>query len=168
MYVRFSNRKIVSKPWQIRLWGYIKILTGNKCWEWGGAKNKLGYGIIAIENRPQLAHRMAWESTHGQIPKGICVLHKCDNPPCCNPNHLFTGKNADNVADRHKKGRSRGGALYGENHPNSKISDHQVIRIREIYSHKIREKLASQYGVSPKTIEEIANRRKRKNVLEPR
>lgn len=58
-----------------------------------------------------LAHRQTWVFTHGQIPHGLHVLHRCDNPPCCNPAHLFLGTNLDNIADRVRKGRSRRSSL---------------------------------------------------------
>ncbi len=77
------------------------------CWPWTGPRDHKGYGRVG---RSHKAHRLAWESVNGPIPQmpghhGACVLHRCDEPPCCNPAHLFLGTNRDNVADMKRKGR---------------------------------------------------------------
>lgn len=77
-----------------------------QCWLWTGRRNAWGYGALKF-NRQQLAHRIMWLVTFGPIPAETpCVLHHCDNPLCVNPSHLWVGTNADNVADRVRKGRS--------------------------------------------------------------
>lgn len=80
------------------------------CWEWTGATVGRGYGTIKITDRPrsnreQLTHRTMWIETHGPIRDGLLVLHHCDNPPCCNPKHLFLGTKSDNSLDAFAKGR---------------------------------------------------------------
>lgn len=75
------------------------------CVEWQGGRDKDGYGQTVVGGRKQRAHRVAWERIHGPIPAGMKVLHKCDNPPCVNPGHLFLGTQADNVRDCWDKGR---------------------------------------------------------------
>ncbi len=80
------------------------------CWEWTGATIGRGYGSMKINDRPrtnreQLTHRMMWLETIGPIPDGMLVLHHCDNPPCCNPRHLFLGTKSDNAQDAFDKGR---------------------------------------------------------------
>jgi len=79
----------------------------NGCLEWQGAKKDSGYGEIAVNSRPVATHRLAWTLANGPIPDGMCVLHKCDNRPCCDVSHHFLGSRADNVADMVAKGRQK-------------------------------------------------------------
>jgi len=75
-------------------------------------RDRQGYGRKKVGSRTVLAHRHAWELANGLVPEGLCVLHRCDNPPCINPDHLFLGTRADNNADRDAKGRSKRGRHY--------------------------------------------------------
>lgn len=85
-----------------------------ECWMWVGATvHPMPYGRIQSAGRYLLAHRVSYEINVGPIPKGLCVLHRCDNPRCVRPDHLFLGTRSDNAADRHAKGRSRGGSNRG-------------------------------------------------------
>jgi hypothetical protein len=95
------------------------------------------------------AHRLAWELTNGPIPEGMCVCHTCDNPPCCNPEHLFIGTQADNDRDRDEKGRTP----RGEHHSQSKltVSDVRAIRRMRRDGHTYRG-LAAQFNVTNGTI----------------
>jgi len=91
-----------------RLWSSLDKSAGPAgCWPFTGQRMRRGlpYGLI-FDRRTRRAHRVAWELTHGPIPEGLNVLHRCDNPPCCNPAHLFLGTDGDNAADREAKGRS--------------------------------------------------------------
>jgi hypothetical protein len=99
-------------PWKVddpvlrRFFANIEPGHTNECWEWNGGRNKDGYGIFYASKRDKwLAHRLAMAVNLGLNPGRICVLHKCDNPPCCNPAHLFLGTRGDNVADCWAKGR---------------------------------------------------------------
>lgn len=87
-----------------RFWA--KVDRGDDCWEWTGIKDPNGYGRCGMFGET-LAHRVAWKLTREAIPGGLFVLHRCDNPPCCNPDHLFLGTQADNIADMDHKGRRR-------------------------------------------------------------
>jgi len=101
-----SNRAR-KKPLTERFWGMVTQLGPDDCWPFTGPRDGDGYGVIASEDGPhQLrASRVAYELQNGRIPPGRCVLHTCDNPPCCNGRHLVAGTQAENNHDRWLKGR---------------------------------------------------------------
>lgn len=107
-------RAVVFCSYACRFWDKVCFGQPDACWEWAGArKGSQGYGEFGVNRMPATAHRVAWELTHGPIPDGLFVLHRCDNPPCCNPAHLFLGTHQDNMADRDAKGRvAHGDAHY--------------------------------------------------------
>ncbi len=84
---------------------WANVHHGEGCWEWIGHKNPAGYGIAFHEGKQKLAHRIVWMTEHGQIPAGMQVCHRCDNPSCVRPDHLFLGTNMDNARDMAAKGR---------------------------------------------------------------
>jgi hypothetical protein len=91
-----------------RFWN--KVQKTDDCWLWMGHRLARGYGMISMggrKGRPELAHRVAYALTYGPIPEGVDVLHRCDNPPCVRPDHLFLGNQAENMADMRRKGRWR-------------------------------------------------------------
>lgn len=81
------------------------MIQDSGCWEFCGIRNGDGYGQIMIKNKYVGAHRISYELCIADIPKGMQVLHHCDNPPCCNPDHLFVGTHRDNMRDRDLKNR---------------------------------------------------------------
>ena len=94
-----------KRPYGIPFWER-KTIQPNGCWEWVGSKRRYGYGQVYYKGKPGVkAHKVAWELTYGPIPKGLCVLHKCDNPSCINPGHLLLGTQLDNIKDMTVKGR---------------------------------------------------------------
>src|SRR5258706_315091 len=92
-----------QKEAEKRFWPRIK--KTDSCWLWMGTRNPKGYGQISINDKRQVTSRVMWVLTNGQIPNNLSVLHKCDNPPCCNPSHLFLGNHRDNTMDSIRKGR---------------------------------------------------------------
>jgi hypothetical protein len=98
-----------------RFWALVQRGTERECWPYQGPTDfgNMGYGRFCADGRRQYAHRCAWEYTYGPIPEGAWVLHRCDNPKCCNPRDLFIGTPADNAKDRHAKGRDACGAANG-------------------------------------------------------
>ena len=96
-------------PVEDRFWSKVRKADGDGCWEWMGARVKTGYGQIGRSRTRQLiaTHRLSWELYRGAIPSGLCVCHRCDNPRCVRPDHLFLGTQADNIHDMVAKGRHR-------------------------------------------------------------
>jgi hypothetical protein len=95
------------------------------------------------------AHRVAWELTHGPIPDGMLVCHRCDNPPCVNPPHLFLGTDALNAADKGAKGRARTTPQRGEDSPAAKVTTEAVLQIRARYAAGgiSQRELGEEYGI---------------------
>lgn len=104
---RNSNGTFTPIPIEVRLWGRTVAADASACWEYRGDLNDSGYGVIRHLGKMRGAHRVAWALTHGTIQAGLHVCHRCDNPPCINPSHLFLGTIADNNRDRHAKGRTK-------------------------------------------------------------
>jgi hypothetical protein len=122
------------------------------CWLWtSGSINSSGYPFVG----KVAAHRCAWLAFRGPIPPGAHVLHRCDNRLCVNPDHLFLGDNAANVADRVAKGRSAD--MRGERNSNAKLTPADVLAIhRDMRPHRT---VAKTYGITGKTVKSIRTRR---------
>lgn len=104
---------------EAKFWAKVNRGGPDECWAWNGYRMANGYGRVKRKGRFLLAHRVAWEYANGPIPPGMCVLHHCDNPQCCNTErHLFIGTQYDNNADRHAKGReAKGDRHWTHTHP---------------------------------------------------
>lgn len=128
-----------------------------ECLEFTGPKAK-GYGDLTVNGVHWGAHRLAWTLAYGPIPTGLWVLHHCDNPPCCEPTHLFLGTNKDNSADRARKGRNP--VRRGEANGNHRLTAEQVREIRLLAGQTPQTELARTYGVSLITVNRIVHRRR--------
>jgi predicted XRE-type DNA-binding protein len=129
----------------------VKRGRPNDCWEWQGTRMYKGYGHIAVRRKFYRAHRVAWVLHHRQrIPKGMFVCHTCDNPPCCNPAHLFLGTNVDNMQDMLSKGRQA-----------AKLTENHVRWIRKLATRKgiTQTRIARLFGVSQTAISHIIHRK---------
>ena len=113
----------------LTFWFRVAMPTDG-CWEWQGGRQHQGYGQFRIRERTQAAHRVAWEMSYGPIPKGMVVCHKCDNPPCCRPDHLFLGTTRDNQRDKWAKGR--GSAYRGVTNASAKLTADEVRKLRSL------------------------------------
>lgn len=135
---------------------YIK---GPGCWEWNAKIGQNGYGVFSIGKKKFGAHRVSFEIYVEEIPSGIHVCHKCDNPICVRPDHLFLGTHRDNQVDKLLKGRARGpnGAdRLGEKNPHAKLSDADVLKIMNLLSSGTKQrKIANQFGISNGTVSHI-------------
>lgn len=129
----------------------------NGCHEWQRPLAVRGYGQLSVNGHPRAAHRFAWERANGPVPKGLHVLHHCDNRRCVNVAHLFIGTNLDNTKDMHAKGRQRGGGPSGERHHGAKLNLVQVDEIRDRYLTGLfsQRQLARMYGVCQPSIGRI-------------
>lgn len=140
--------KIGRPPKSISERFWMKVQKTRGCWYWTsneGGKT-LKYGMLSVpQGHEGMAHRISWEIHFGKIPEGLLVLHKCDNPKCVKPSHLFLGTPQDNMDDMVRKRRS----LYGEKSPQAKLSAIQVERIRKLYTSGkySQQKLGEMFGV---------------------
>ncbi len=147
-----------NKPLELRFW--TKVRKGDDCWLWVGQKAGNGYGVLLYKGRRLMAHRLAWEILRGPIPDGLWVLHNCpggDNPQCVNPNHLFLGTHADNMADMVQKGRS----TRGRRDAAAKATPAIVRAVREAYQtgQFTLRFLASKHGLSQSAVWKIVRRK---------
>ena len=147
-----------------RFWSKVDVRGPDECWPWKAGRYRAGYGTFSNARTTVTTHRQAWVLMNGPIPQGMCVCHRCDNPPCVNPGHLFLGTPLDNMRDMIAKGRRRVGApskLRGEDHPRSKLTDTEVREIRAWREAGFPgTQIAIAYGVTHSTVNRIASRRR--------
>lgn len=143
-----------------KFWDAVDKKGPDDCWEWKKGRTTFGYGSFYLPGSIHIpSHKFSWELVNEPVPKGLCVLHKCDNPPCVNPNHLFIGTKKDNAIDAAKKKR-----LYnpkGEDHNCAKLTEAQVLEIRRRYKFgtALQIDLAKEYGVTRRHLNEIICRK---------
>ena len=161
-------------PLEERFWSRVEKTDG--CWKWHGSKHK-GYGLISKNGSLAKVHRVSYELHIGPIPEGMHVLHKCDNPECSNPDHLFLGNHADNMKDmfdkrRHPSFTKPENYAKGEKAPSAKLTAKDVLSIRRRYvfvswaESNCRE-LAEEFGVTMSSIRCVMNGRTWRHVQLP-
>lgn len=160
-----------------RFWEKVNIKTNKECWEWKGVLSG-NYGMFWFEGTMVLAHRMSYaihyddmsiinhtKSYHENNNEFDCILHHCDNPKCCNPNHLYIGNNKDNIHD--KVIRNRAQRLHGDLNGNSKLSEQDVINIRSEYISRKNGgvvAIAKKYKISSTNVHDIIKRKIWKHI----
>jgi len=143
------------------------VMSGgiNECWLWSGSLSPQAYGQSKLRGLMYRSHRVAYRLHYRIDPKDLDVCHDCDNPPCCNPHHLFLGTQADNKADCVKKSRQ----ARGERVSTAKLTVQDVINIRKLYANRAAsiKKIARMYGRKFSTIQKITSKRSWKHVGGP-
>ena len=158
-----ANRTYKRIPASVRLWKKVQKLEGEyACWLFTGAKYNWGHGVIGSPDGPTGAHRVSWMAENGDIPEGLFVCHKCDNPACVRPSHLFLGTHDDNMADMKSKGR----AHLGEAHGIAKMTNSKVVELRTKYASggTTQKALAKEYGIHEMTVNSIVRRKTWKHI----
>lgn len=161
---------------------FSRIDASGDCHKWTGYRNSAGYGQFHIKNHPYIASRVAYFIGTGEQPGNLCVCHKCDNPWCVNPDHLFLGTDLDNGIDKKRKGRAASGDRHGarihiEKMPrgtenaSAKLQEHEVLEIRELNATRrltrpmlSQREIAERYKISQSNVSDIIHRRIWKHI----
>lgn len=147
-----------------RFWSKVDKRSDGECWPWLGGTSRKGYGRFRVGSRTDgstrkvQAHRMAFELSGGVVPPGLFVLHRCDNPCCCNPGHLRVGTHLENMAEMRARGRRVGRSRRGEDVCHAKLNERSVRRIRALAASTTKAALARRYRVSEATIFAVVKR----------
>ena len=145
----------------------LTITVDGACVIAEGTRNRDGYVVSWRGRKTLFAHRIAWEEANGPIPGGLCVLHRCDNPPCCNPAHLFLGTRSDNLRDMWAKGRGRATHANPQNLKPTPGESHWAAKLTEASVREMRTlrtagwtgvALARRYAVSTSQVSAICRR----------
>ncbi len=143
-----SRGKMTRKNTIEDFWKKVDVKSDNECWEWMGRKLKKGYGQFDYRGKGHSTNRFVWIIVYGEIPKGKLICHSCDNPPCCNPNHLFIGTILENNIDRDKKER------YFKKLTWNKVNEIRELYKTGLYTHR---SLGKKYGMSHRHMGDIIN-----------
>jgi hypothetical protein len=138
-------------------WSHVTKSDG--CWIWTAARDQRGYGCFRWNGRLVKAHRVAWMIERGPIGDGLHACHRCDNPPCVRPDHIFLGTASDNMRDAYTKGRLRApDGPRGETHHKARLTAIQVVEVRSLLAGRAlrHREIATMYGVGRTTITAIA------------
>ena len=151
-----------------RFWAKVDEPDSNDCWNWNSANSHGGYGAFGWKGKIVRAPRLSVIDSEGSIPDHLLVLHRCDNPPCVNPKHLYLGTAQNNSSDMVRRGRSKKGnaGVVGENHGMAILSEVNVLDIRKRYSTGgySQRGLAREFGVARSTIVGVIKRRNWKRL----
>jgi len=132
--------------------------SGDGCWPWTGHRDPDGYGMLQVAGVRYATHRLAYTLTYGEPPADKpCILHSCDNPPCCRPDHLFPGTDVENMADKVTKERqARGSGIAW-----AKLTEGQVVQIRSLHAGGTHtpSQLGRLFGVTKESIYGIVKRK---------
>ena len=139
----------------LRFWSKVQVLGDGECWEWQAYKSNSGYGRFRLDGRDQLAHRVAYWLEHDEIPEGAHILHVCDNPPCCNPSHLYIGDASRNMRDAYDRGQKK--PTIGELNGRAKLTPAKAKEIRGLAHALTQDHLARMFRVSQSTVSRVIN-----------
>jgi predicted XRE-type DNA-binding protein len=135
-------------------WERVVVRGPDECWPWKLYCNRCGYGVFGYHGKIYLSHRFAYIATCGDIPNGMHVLHRCDNPPCCNPKHLWLGTHLENMEDMTRKRRYNDTAR--EKNGRHKLTEEQVAEIRRLHKTGLLQKdIAKQFSISQSNVSDI-------------
>jgi hypothetical protein len=141
-----------------RFWSKVARGAPDQCWPWKGGTDGRGYGKVFASDRHRKAHVVAYEIIVGPVPEGKVLCHSCDNPPCCNPGHLWPGTKRENSEDMWKKGRARPNGLDARGSRNSKaiLTEVDIPRIRRLIKDGVSQTaIGNHYGVTVQAISRI-------------
>lgn len=145
-----------------RFWSKVEIGGLDECWPWTGRKHKFGYGAMMFRRKIYTAHRLAYLLVRGEFDEKLDCCHRCDNPPCCNPLHLFLGTAKDNITDAINKGRFAQGQRNGR----SRLTSEQVEEIKKTVAPSQRgmKLIARRFGISKSCLYCIVHGRTWKHI----
>lgn len=152
-----------------RFWSKVTVTGDDDCWEWNGYKRLRGYGAFQLNGSPHITSRIAYKLHYNVDPMELLVCHSCDNPPCCNPRHLFLGTAADNSRDmvtkqrqntpngeRHGSKTKPGSRARGERSNLAKLTAEEALEIRRLYSSGLTQKqIATSFGITREGVASI-------------